>query len=230
MTTVQKLNPKKRVVVVDDHPLLREGMKAMIDRSPGYMAVGEAGSAEDALRVVVETRPDLMTMDVSLPGKSGIDTVREIKKIAPSVKVLMVSMHSKYEYIAEAFRAGASGYLVKEATGGKLIQALDTLANGEFFLDGLTSHEIIDKLIRGDEAETAVHDDRYNLLTPREQQIMRLLCEGLTSREISGRLTLSLKTVENHKSNLMKKLDVHNKLELVRYAAKLGLIDVEQWK
>lgn len=230
MTTTQQMPPKKRVVIVDDHPLLREGLKAMIDRSAGYEAIGEAGSAEEAVRLAVESRPDLMTMDVSLPGKSGIDAVREIKRVAPAIKVLMVSMHSKFEYVAEAFRAGANGYMVKEATGGKLIHALDTLVNGEIYLDGHSSHEVIEKLLLGSEAERGVNDERYNLLTPREQQTMRLICEGLTSREISRQLDLSLKTVENHKANLMKKLAVHNKLELVRYAARLGLIDLEQWK
>lgn len=230
MAATEEILPKKRVVIVDDHPLLRAGMKAMIDRSAGYLAVGEAGDVDEAIRLAVEERPDLMTMDVSLPGKSGIDAVREIRKVNPVVKILMVSMHSKFEYVAEAFKAGANGYLVKEATGGKLIQALDTLLAGEFYLDGHTSHELIDKLLRGSDADRGIHDERYNLLSPREQQVMRLVAEGVPSRQIAERLDLSAKTVENHRANLMKKLDVHSKMELVRYAAKLGLIDLDQWK
>lgn len=230
MTTKEHISDKKRVIIVDDHPLMRAGMKAMIDRSTGYVVTGEAGDIEEALRLAVELRPELMTMDVSLPGKSGIDAVREIKAVNPDVKILMVSMHSKFEYVAEAFKAGANGYLVKEATGGKLIHALDTLLTGEFFMDGLTSHEVIDKLLRGNDADRVVQDERYNLLSPREQQVMRLVAEGVSSREIASRLVLSAKTVENHRANLMKKLDVHSKMDLTRYAAKLGLIDVDEWK
>jgi DNA-binding NarL/FixJ family response regulator len=221
---------KRRVLIVDDHPLLREGLKTMIDRSSGYLSVGEAGSGEEALRMVAATRPDIVTMDISLPGMSGIDAVREIRRAAPQTKILTISMHTKFEYVAEALRAGANGYLVKEATGSNLIQALDTIAAGQFYLDGHSSQEVVDKLLRGVDSDKAASDQRYSLLSPREQQIMRHLCEGETSRAIAATLGLSLKTVENHKTNLMKKLDVHSKLELVRYAARLGVIDVEQWK
>jgi DNA-binding NarL/FixJ family response regulator len=221
---------KRRVLVVDDHPLMREGLKAMIDRSTGYMAVAEAGTGEEALQAVVSARPDIVTMDVTLPGMGGIDTIRELRRLNPDLRILTVSMHSRFEYVADAFRAGANGYLVKEATGTKLIQAFDALMSGQFYLDGHASHEVIDKLLRGKEGEQTVSDERYALLTPREQQVMRLLCEGHTSRRISEDLSLSLKTVENHKTNLMKKLDVHSKMELLRYAARLGIIDVEQWK
>ena len=230
MVTIEDIFPKKRVVIVDDHPLMRAGMKAMIDRSTNYVVVGEAGDIDEAVRLAVEQQPELMTMDVSLPGKSGIDAVREIRSVNRDVKILMVSMHSKFEYVAEAFKAGANGYLVKEATGGKLIHALDTLMTGEFFLDGHTSHEVIDKLLRGNDADRFVQDERYSLLSPREQQVMRLVAEGVPSREIATRLVLSAKTIENHRANLMKKLDVHSKMDLIRYAAKLGLIDVNEWK
>jgi DNA-binding NarL/FixJ family response regulator len=221
---------KRRVLIVDDHPLLREGLKTMIDRSAGYLSIGEAGSGEEALRMVATSKPDIVTMDISLPGMSGIDAVREIRRAAPQTKILTISMHTKFEYVAEALRAGANGYLVKEATGSNLIQALDTISAGQFYLDGHSSQEVVDKLLRGVDSDRASSDERYSLLSPREQQIMRLLCEGNTSREIANSLGLSLKTVENHKTNLMKKLDVHSKLELVRYAARLGVIDVEQWK
>jgi DNA-binding NarL/FixJ family response regulator len=221
---------KRRVLVVDDHPLLREGLKTMIDRSSGYLSVGEAGSGEEALRLVATTKPDIVTMDISLPGMCGIDAIREIRRASPEIRILTISMHTKFEYVAEALRAGANGYLIKEATGSNLIQALDTLMAGQFYLDGHSSQEVVDKLLRGVDSDKAATDSRYNLLSPREQQIMRLLCEGQTSRVIADNLGLSMKTVENHKTNLMKKLDVHTKLELVRYAARLGVIDVDQWK
>lgn len=221
---------KKRVLIVDDHPLFREGLRSLIERSSGYETVGEAGSGSEALGLARELRPDLMTMDVSLPDMSGIDAVREIMSVLPSVRILMLSMHPKFDYVAEAFKAGARGYVVKEATSARLIQAMDALSRGEYFLDGQVSQDIVAKLMAGPEKEPAIQDERYGLLSSREQQVMRMVAEGVSSKEIASRLDLSAKTIENHRANLMKKLDVHSKLELVRYAAKLGLIDVDEWK
>ncbi len=222
---------EKKVLIVDDHPLFREGLKSLIDRSPNYGTVGEAGNSEEALHLAEELQPDMVTMDVSMPGDNGVTTAGKLLRAAPGVKVLMVSMHPRYEYVAEAFRAGARGYLVKEATGPRLIEALDALGRGEFFIDGNVSRDVVGKLMadatsKEDESE----DEAYNLLTPREQQVMRLVVEDVTAREIARRLSLKQKTVENHRANLMKKLGVHSKMELVRYAARLGLIDLDSWK
>lgn len=221
---------KKRVLIVDDHPLFRDGLRSLIERSAGYETAGEAGSGEEALRLALELRPGLVTMDVSLPDMSGIEAARQITGVLPEARILMLSMHPRFEYVAEAFRAGAKGYVVKEATSSKLVQALDAISRGEYFLDGNVSQEVITKLVTGGEKESLIHDERYGLLSPREQQVMRLVAEGVPSREIAARLNLSAKTVENHRANLMKKLGVHNKMELVRYAARLGLIDLEGWK
>lgn len=224
------MTTKSRVIIVDDHPLFRDGLKSLVERSANYRTVGEAGSGEEALRLAQELQPDLMTMDVSLPDMSGIEAVRAIMKAVPSVRILMLSMHPNVDYVSEAFRAGARGYVVKEATSIRLIQAMDALCRGEHFLDGQVSQDIVNKLTSGSQPENSVQDERYALLSPREQQIMRLVAEGMASRLIAEDLGLSLKTVENHRANLMKKLDVHSKIELVRYAARLGLIDLEQWK
>ncbi|PLX98396.1 MAG: DNA-binding response regulator [Desulfuromonas sp.] len=221
---------KKRVLIVDDHPLFREGLKSLINRSLEYVSAGEAGSAEDAIAMVADLKPDLITMDISLPGKSGIDACREITRQLPNAQILIVSMHPKFEFIAEAFKAGARGYVVKEATSSRLIEAMDTLLRGEMYLDGGISVEIIAKLMGSNNEKASSEEESYELLTPREQQIMRLIVEGHTTKAIATQLDLSPKTVENHRANLMKKLDVHSKMELVRYAVKLGLIDVEQWK
>ncbi|BEH11744.1 response regulator transcription factor [Geobacter sulfurreducens subsp. ethanolicus] len=222
---------KKRVMIVDDHPLFRDGLRGLVSRSADYQAVGEAGSGTEALRQMEKCRPDLITMDISLPDMSGIDAAREIHRMAPHVKILMVSMHPRYEFIADAFKAGASGYVVKEATSARLIQAMDALSRGEFFLDGQVSQEVVQRIFSGSQADGGGSaDERYTLLTPREQQVMRMIVEGATSRQIAESLDLTLKTVENHRTNLMRKLQVHNKLELVRYAARLGLIDLESWR
>ncbi len=223
------MTTKKRVLIVDDHPLFREGLKSLVERSAGYETVGEAGSGAEALALARDLKPDLVTMDVSLPDMSGIEAVREIVRAIPSVRILMLSMYPKFDYVADAFKAGAKGYVVKEATSARLIQAMDALSRGEHFLDGQVSQDIVAKLA-GSGKDTRVQDERYGLLTSREQQVMRMVAEGVPSRAIASQLGLSLKTVENHRANLMKKLGVHSKMELVRYAARLGLIDLEQWK
>lgn len=221
---------KKSVLVVDDHPLFRDGLKGLVERSAGYYVAGEAGSGAEAQALVRKLTPHLVTMDVSLPDMSGIDAVREIVRLAPGVRVLMLSMYPKFEYVAEAFRAGARGYVVKEATSARLIQAMDTLMQGEYYLDGMLSQDIVVKLMTGSGQENAIQDEKYGLLTPREQQVMRLVVDGMASKEIAAKLDLSLKTVDNHRANLMKKLEVHNRMELVKYAARLGLVDVDTWK
>lgn len=221
---------KKRVLIVDDHPLFRDGLKSLVERSANYETVGEAGSGAEAVSLALALKPDLVTMDISLPDMSGIDVVREIMKAGPSIRILMLSMYPKFDYVAEAFKAGARGYVVKEATSARLIQAFDTLCRDEFFLDGQVSQDIVAKLIAGSAKEAVIQDDRYGLLTRREQQVLRLVAEGVTSREIAARINLTPKTVENHRANLMKKLDIHSKMELVKYAAKLGLIDLDSWR
>lgn len=221
---------KNSVIIVDDHPLFRDGVKGLVERSANYHCIGEAGSGAEALALARELTPELMTMDISLPDMSGIEAVQEIVRAVPSIRILMLSMHPNFDYVAEAFRAGARGYVVKEATSTRLIQAMDALCLGEYFLDGQVSQDIVAKLTAGQEKDLTVQDERYALLSPREQQIMRLVAEGTPSRDIAASLGLSAKTVENHRNNLMKKLDVHSKMELVRYAARLGVIDLDQWK
>lgn len=223
------MSRKKRVLIVDDHPLFREGLKSLINRSLTYITAGEAGSGEDALEQIRKHKPDLVTMDISLPGISGIDCAREISEKYPNTQLLIVSMHPKFEFIAEAFKAGAKGYVVKEATSAKLIQALDALSRGEYFLDGGISFELINRLMAEANKDQLDDEELYCELSPREQQVMRLVVEGKSSKQIAEILSLSPKTIENHRFNLMKKLKVSNKMELIRYAVKIGLIDLEEW-
>lgn len=223
------MSEKKRVLIVDDHPVFREGLKSLVDRSVNYLVVGEASSGEEALEAIPDLVPDMLTLDISLPEMSGIETARIVSERFPGVQILMLSMHQKFEYIADSFRAGARGYVVKDAAGGKLVEGLDALCRGDFYLDGKASQEVVQQLIAAPDKEAGVHDEGYGLLSPREQQVMRLVVEGSTTREIAVNLDLSPKTVENHRANLMKKLNVRSKMELVRYAARMGLIDVDQW-
>lgn len=221
---------KKSVLIVDDHPLFRDGLKSLVERSANYRIVGETGSGAEAVSLAMKLVPDLMTMDVSLPDMSGIDVVRDVMKAVPSIQILMLSMYPQFDYVAEAFKAGARGYVLKETTSARLIHAFDAICSGEFFVDGQVSQDIVAKLSTGPVKGSVVQDERYGLLTPREQQVLRLVAEGATSREIAAHIKLSPKTVENHRANLMKKLDVHSKMELIRYAARLGLIDLDSWR
>jgi DNA-binding NarL/FixJ family response regulator len=221
---------KKSILIVDDHPLVREGLKVIIGRSSKFEVVGEAGSAREGFRMVEELKPDLVLLDISLPDESGIELTRRIKSALPEARILMVSMHSKIDYITEAFKAGATGYMVKESAAERLLIAMESVATGEHYLDSPVSHSVIQQLIKSPEKDMKIADGAYVSLTPREQEILLVLAEGLSVKEIAGKLFISPKTVENHRNNIMKKLGLHSSIELARYAARIGLIDLDLWK
>ena len=221
--------PKKTVVIVDDHPLFREGLKSIIRRDTRYEIVGEAGNGHDAMQVIGEQRPDLVLLDVALPDKTGIELISEIKKVSSKTIIMIISMHSKVDYIVKAFKAGATGYVVKDSAAERLLQGIDAVLRDEYFLDSSVSHKVIEKLMELPKEEARITDRGYDLLTSREQEILALLAEGLSAKEVAEKLFISPRTVENHRSSIMRKLDLHSNHELIRYAAKLGLIDMESW-
>jgi DNA-binding NarL/FixJ family response regulator len=221
---------KKSILIVDDHPLVREGLKVIIGRSSKFEVIGEAGAAREGFRLAGELKPDLVLLDISLPDESGIELTRRIRSALPGARILIVSMHSKIDYITEAFKAGASGYVVKESAAERLLTALESVATGEYYLDSPVSHSVIQHLIKSPERDMKITDGAYESLTPREQEIMRMLAKDLSVKEIGTQLFISPKTVENHRSNILNKLGIRSPLELVRYAAKIGLIDLDCWK
>jgi len=222
--------PKKTILIVDDHPLVREGLISILKSAAGYEVVGQAGNARDAIRMVKNLKPDLALLDLALPDKSGIELSREIRNISPPTRIMIISMHSKVDYIVKAFEAGATGYMVKESATEKLLQGIDRVVNGEYFMDGSVSHRVVEKLMQTPEKEMKITDAAYETLTPREQEITVLLAEGYSAKETAAKLFISPKTVENHRTSIMNKLGLHSTHELVRYAARLGLIDVDLWK
>ena len=221
--------PKKTVVIVDDHPLFREGLKSIIRRDTRYEIVGEAGNGHDAMQVIGEQRPDLVLLDVALPDKAGLELISEIKKVSSKTIIMIISMHSKVDYIVKAFKAGATGYVVKDSAAERLLQGIDAVLRDEYFLDSSVSHKVIEKLMELPKEEARITDRGYDLLTSREQEILALLAEGLSAKEVAEKLFISPRTVENHRSSIMRKLDLHSNHDLIRYAAKLGLIDMESW-
>ena len=217
------------IVIVDDHPLFREGLKTIIKRNRHYDVVGEAGSAKEGLEMARRAKPDLMMIDLSLPDMNGIQLTRQLRVELPETSIIIVTMHAKVDYIAEAFQAGATGYVIKESAAEGLLKGIETVLKGEYFLDSAVSSQVVQTLMKLPAKETKITDANYASLTAREQEILRLLAEGMSAKEIADRLCISPKTVENHRSNIMNKLDLHSTLELVRYAAKLGLIDMDLW-
>jgi DNA-binding NarL/FixJ family response regulator len=224
------MTAKKTVMIVDDHPVFREGIKALIGKNPRYEVIGEAGEARAALEVARKIQPDIMIVDLSLPDRSGIELIRELQGRLPKVRSLVLSMHSKADYIASAFQSGARGYVVKESAAENLIAALDAMARDDYYMDSAVSAQVVEKLMQKRPGSPKITDSNYDSLTAREQEIMALLAEGHSVREIAERLHISQKTVENHRSNIYSKLEIHNSIELVRYAVRLGIVDVELWR
>jgi DNA-binding NarL/FixJ family response regulator len=221
---------QKSIIIIDDHPLFREGLKTIISRDDRFKVIGEAGSGHKGLEITKRLKPDLVIVDISLPDQSGIQLTRDLRRLFSETKILIVSMHSKIDYIAEAFQAGATGYVVKESASERLLQGLKSVVKGDYYLDSSVSHAVVENLMKSPLKAAKITDADYASLTPREQEVMRFLAEGLSSKAVAEKLFISPKTVENHRANIMNKLGLHSTIELVRYAAKLGLIDVDLWK
>lgn len=220
---------KKTILIVDDHPLFREGVKSLVGRLSHYEVVGEATTGEEALAKAGELQPDLVIMDISLPDSNGLDVTCAIRRALPKTRVVILSVHLRVDFITRAFQSGAAGYITKESASERLLECLETVSRGDFFMDPSLHTAIVQSVMKSSAQKSITHPC-YSSLTPREQEILRFLAEGLSAKEVAAKLFISSKTVENHRSKIMKKLNLHSAVELVRYAAKFGMIDVSLWK
>ena len=221
---------EKRLIIIDDHPLFREGIKTILSRNPKYEVVGETGTGRGGLQMVKDLKPDIVLLDLSLPDIRGLELISDILKYSVSTGILIVSMHSKIDYIVKSFQYGAMGYIVKESAADTLLIAIEHIINGEYYMDTSVSQKVVKKLATLPAKKSISIKPGYDSLTPREQEVMAMLAEGMKTVQIAEKLFISPKTAENHRSNIMRKLGLHNTIELVRYAAKIGLIDIDLWK
>ncbi len=219
------MSEKRAALVVDDHPFVLQGMKMSIEASGLFDEVRLASNADEALRSADAFPAHVAVVDITLPDMDGIKLTRELRRRHPEMQVLIVSMHNRYNYVVESFRAGARGYTVKQSSTECFIDALRCVSEGNYFVDGSLGLDLA-SIFADTSAGTSVRDAAYSSLSPREQQVMRLLAEGRTCKEIGEELGISSKTADVHRANILKKLELGNNVELVRYAASIGLIDI----
>lgn len=212
---------KIKVMLVDDHAVLRDGVRAMLGLHSDIEIVGEASEGKEAIEKAQELNPDVIVMDIAMPGMEGLEATRRITRKHPKIKVLVLTQYDNREYILSAIKAGASGYVPKRALGSELVLAIRAVYRGESFLYPSAATALIQDYLH------QVEEEPYDSLTGREREILKLIAEGHTSREIADILYISLKTVLGHRTKIMKKLDLHNHTELIKYAMRKGLVTME---
>jgi len=216
------MSKTRNVLLVEDHTIVRQGLKRLLEER-GITVVGEAGDGYQAVRVAKEKHPDIVIMDISLPKLGGIDATRRIKKELPGTKVLMLTIHSEENYIFKSLDAGASGYLLKDTVADELVNAIEVVERGEIFVSSSIPPRVVDEY--REMVRKGKKIDEFSKLTNREREVLKLISEGYTSKQIAEMLFISVKTVDNHRANIMNKLDIHDTAGLVRYAIRIGLVD-----
>ncbi len=217
------MNRKRTLILADDHALVRAGIRSLLEGLPNVEVVAEAGDGLAVLELVRRQPVDVVLLDITLPGLNGLEVARHITALGGNTRILMLSMHAGPEYVARALAAGAAGYLVKDSAFEELASALDTVFNGRRYLGKAIDVEVVEQLLANQQAE----QPELAVLTPRQRQILQLIAEGYGTRDIATRLSLSIKTVETHRSQLMDRLRIYDVPGLVRLAIRLGLVTPE---
>jgi two-component system response regulator NreC len=213
---------KTRVLLADDHQLMRSGVRLMLEREPDITVVGEAGDGREAVALAKTLKPEVVVMDIGMPNLNGIEAALQMTQHNPELAVVMLSMHSDESYVLRALKAGARGYLLKDSAEADLIKAVHVVAGGKSFFSPAVSKVLLDDYVR--KLKRSGAEDAYDLLTPREREILQLIAEGKSNKDVANLLNLSVYTVESHRSNLMEKLNLKGVTELILYAVRKGII------
>jgi len=213
------------VLIADDHDIIRSGIKDILSSQEDFKVIGEATDGEDAIEKAGKHKPDILLLDISMPKITGLDAIKQIKVRSPETKIIVITVHKTNAYIIKAFSEGVKGYLQKENAGEELIPALNKVASGDMYLTPEVSTYLVDKAVQ--KAQKKVTEDTF--LTIREKEILRLVADGNSAKEIAAKLFISKRTVENYKNNLLKKLGLHKTSELIKYAIKHEIVDIEEY-
>lgn len=213
---------KTRILLADDHKLMRSGLKALIEQQPDLAVVGEADDGRQAVALAISLKPDLLVMDIGMPNLNGIEAAHQITQATPGTAIVILSMHSDESYVLRALKAGAKGYLLKDSAESDLIRAVHAVAGGKSFFSPAVSKVLLDDYVR--KLQRSGAEDAYDLLTPREREILQLIVEGKSNKDVANLLNLSVYTVETHRSNIMEKLNLRGIPELILYAVRKGII------
>jgi DNA-binding NarL/FixJ family response regulator len=217
--------PTIKVFLADDHAMVRQGLASVLASAPEIEVIGEAGDGQEALKKIRSLRPDVAVIDITMEGLNGLEVARRIRKSHPKIRVLILSIHSQEEYIIEAFKIGASGYLVKEAAVDELIAAIKAVYKGQAYLSPSIARRLIDDYL--DKTQVPHTETLCPRLTDREVEVLQLVAEGKSNSEIASLLNISIKTVSTHRAHIMKKLDIHDALGLAKYAIRKGLVQID---
>jgi two-component system, NarL family, response regulator NreC len=213
---------KTRILLADDHQLMRSGVRLMLEREPDLTVVGEAADGREAVALAKSLKPEVVVMDIGMPNLNGIEAALQMTQEIPDLAIIMVSMHSDESYVLRALKAGARGYLLKDSAEADLIKAVHAVAGGKSFFSPAVSKLLLDDYVR--KLKRSGTEDAYDLLTPREREILQLIAEGKSNKDVANLLNLSVYTVESHRSNLMEKLNLRGLPELILYAVRRGII------
>lgn len=214
---------KIRILLADDHTILRDGIRSLLEDDPNIVVVGEAENGRAAVKMAFQLEPDVVLMDIAMPILNGLEATRQIKRDIPKVKVLILSMHDDDAYIQQALTYGAMGYILKDASASELLAAIFTVYNGEAVLSPPITRLVIEDYLRWGGIQ---NNSTYNGISPREHEVLQLIAEGYNNKEIAKILTIAIKTVQTHRSNIMKKLDLHDSGELIKYAIQKKIIEI----
>ena len=214
--------PTIRILLADDHTIIRSGLRLLLEQQPDFKVVAEANDGREAVQLVSKHHPEVAILDIGMPQLNGIEATRQIVSASPETQVLILSMHSDEGYVLRALKAGARAYILKNSAEADLIRAVRSVAEGKSFFSPVISKMLLEDYVR--QVREKEVEDSYDLLTPREREILQLLAEGRTNKEVANVLGLSLHTVETHRGNILEKLNLHGVPELILYAVRKGII------